>query len=170
MPKSTGKRFVCPRRWPLAKRLAQYTAAPNERGCTLWVGKSMSNGRGMMRWNRTLHMASRLAWIAARGPIPTGMCICHQCDTPACINIEHLFLGTQSDNIADMMSKGRGPCGVASGHAKLTDEQVHAIRADTRINTVIAADYGISFQQVSRIKRRQRWAHLLENTALFAGH
>ena len=49
----------------------------------------------------------RIAWEAARGPIPEGMVVCHHCDNPPCVNIEHLFLGTQADNLRDMRSKGR---------------------------------------------------------------
>jgi hypothetical protein len=51
--------------------------------------------------------AHRLAWEKANGPIPAGMYVCHTCDVPACVNVEHLFLGTQSDNMKDMAAKGR---------------------------------------------------------------
>jgi hypothetical protein len=51
--------------------------------------------------------AHRLAWEEANGPIPAGMYVCHTCDVPACVNVEHLFLGSQSDNMKDMAAKGR---------------------------------------------------------------
>lgn len=61
----------------------------------------------------------RLVWIEENGPIPTGMCVLHKCDNPPCINIDHLFLGTQSDNIDDMVRKGRHvPRSIAQTHCK----------------------------------------------------
>ena len=51
--------------------------------------------------------AHRAAWVDANGPISEGMCVLHRCDNPPCVNVDHLFLGTQADNIADMVAKGR---------------------------------------------------------------
>lgn len=79
-------------------------------GCIEWTGATNSNGYGHLgRGGRREPkvMAHRLAWELARGPIPAGMHVCHSCDNPPCCNVEHLFLGTRSDNMSDMVSKGR---------------------------------------------------------------
>jgi hypothetical protein len=90
---------------------------------------------------------------AAYGPVPPGMIVMHWCDNPACYNDLHLTLGTHADNAADKVAKGRQP-------TKLTIEQIQAIRRDTRKVREIAADYGIHFGQVSRIRNRRQWAWL----------
>jgi predicted NUDIX family phosphoesterase len=83
------------------------------------------------------------------GEIPDGLLVCHHCDNPSCVNPEHLFLGSQADNIADMRSKGRG------GHmTKLSQADVLAIRATTGVTQrLLAEEYGVTQQQISNIKR-----------------
>lgn len=76
-----------------------------EDGCWNWTRARYSSfGHGCYRGKH----AHRYAYESAFGPIPTGMLILHRCDNPACVNPEHLFVGTQGDNMRDMASKGRG--------------------------------------------------------------
>lgn len=76
--------------------------------CWLWAGaKSGTEGYGMLRVCKHPLSAHRLSWEIHNGPIPDGMVICHKCDTPDCVNPDHLFTGTQSDNIQDSVAKGR---------------------------------------------------------------
>jgi hypothetical protein len=100
-----------------------------------------------------------------KGDIPPGMCICHKCDTPACVNPDHLFLGTHADNNRDMRNKGRYVAiPVARGEdchlTKLTTEQVLRIRGDIRIGREIAKDYGVSTAAIYAIQNRKTWRHL----------
>ena len=128
-------------------------------GCWLWTAYRNRGGYGKARHGGKVHLAHRVSWEVHNGPIPAGMCVCHRCDTPSCVNPEHLFLGTQADNVRDMAAKGRGraPAGEAHRSAKLTAADVAAIRADGRTPRIIAAEYGVSRPQISAIRLGKNW-------------
>lgn len=75
--------------------------------CILWRGARYESGYGRDRVNGKTTTAHRATYIRAHGPIPDGMVVCHSCDNPPCVNIEHLWLGTQGENLLDMVAKGR---------------------------------------------------------------
>lgn len=76
-------------------------------GCWIWTGSTKPNGYGNINVAGKTLMTHRAAWLAFKGEIPNGMQVCHHCDTPACVNPDHLFLGSQKDNMDDMDAKGR---------------------------------------------------------------
>jgi uncharacterized protein YerC len=94
-----------------------------------------------------------------RGDIPEGMFVCHKCDTPRCVNPDHLFLGRAVDNVRDMFQKKRNGNGKgeAASAARLCAEQVAAIRTDPRPSRAVAADYGVSQATISAIWRGDSW-------------
>ena len=148
------------RGWSLRAKLAHYSR-PEPSGCILWIGSNDSRGYGVLWWNGRLDKAYRLAWQDINGLIPKGKSICHHCDTPACINPDHLFLGTHLDNMRDRDAKGRGPRGSMNGKAKLTDDQVREIYfASGSSMREIGARYGVTHSIVSEIKSRKIWRHL----------
>lgn len=129
-------------------------------GCWLWTGATAGRPRyGCVRFGKRKLRAHRVSWQIHRGRIPNGLLVCHNCDTPLCVNPDHLFLGTHADNQQDSVRKGRRPNqkGVANNQAKLTEREVAAIRADKRPQRQTAADYGIDQSQVSNIKRGKYW-------------
>lgn len=83
------------------------TPEPNS-GCWLWeLGQARFDGNGVVKHNRRQRIAHRVSYEIFHGPIPAGMFVCHKCDTPLCVNPDHLFLGTPKDNVDDMLRKGR---------------------------------------------------------------
>lgn len=151
------------RRWkrdcpPVIKSLQQrfdekYKVDPVS-GCWLWFG-AQTRGYGQISVGEKMFYAHRISYELHVGPIPKGLCILHRCDTPACVNFEHLWPGTTQDNTADRIQKGR-----QHGAAKLTEQQVLGIRIATGTQWEIASRYGIGQSQVSGIKNRKSWAHI----------
>lgn len=129
-------------------------------GCHIWVGAKLPRGYGVYRpYGRRgkRRYAHRHAWEIANGPIPEGMAICHRCDNPSCVNPDHLFMGTQADNMRDMAAKRRSTFGEANSQAKLKYSQVLEIRASRVSRREVAALYGISTGHVGLIRSGKRW-------------
>lgn len=142
-------------------QLGRYEADPNS-GCWLWTG-SLTKGYGKLGVGGKVLYAHRVFNEMSHGPIPDGVKICHRCDTPACVNPAHTFRGSQKDNLADAVSKGRHRAGRWCG--RLTEDQVRQIRSDHRKNSVIAAAYKVSRPTVSLIKRRRIWKWVTDKAA-----
>ena len=139
-------------------------------GCWNWIGFKNRKGYGTLTHRGKTYSAHRLSFQIQRGEIPKGegphgTCVLHRCDNPACVNPDHLFLGSNRDNIDDMLNKGRhrprwGAKGAINPSAKLTEAQAQAILDDPRPRFVIAREYGISWTMVNRIKTGENWKHL----------
>lgn len=134
-------------------------------GCWNWTG-SKCRGYGEFSTSAQGHArAHRVSYELAHGPIPKGMHCLHRCDNAACVNPEHLFLGTNVENMADMVSKGRSPKGAANGVATLTDEkvlQIRALRRSGKSSRELAVAFGVKPEHIRRIVRRGSWTHLPE--------
>lgn len=100
----------------LARFFVQTEATPWP-GCRLWTGLKNENGYGVTTVKRRKVLAPRVAWVVEhQREIPDGMLVCHRCDNPSCVLPDHLFLGTQADNVRDMIRKGRkAPCVTPTG-------------------------------------------------------
>jgi hypothetical protein len=170
-----------------AETIARFWAkVKRTQGCWLWSASKRSKGYGAFVWaDGSGHVvqgrAHRFAWELANGPIPVGACVLHRCDTPACVRVEHLFLGTRAENNADMRRKGRAVAGgtysrtgYARGekhhNARLTKSCVDGIRASRRAGMSygsIAKKYEISLSHAWRIANDRAWS---PNLAGKAGH
>lgn len=153
----------------IKERLDFYSIPEPNSGCLLWTGAAFEKRMGYGALNilgRGVVAAHRLAYELHYGPIPKGMFVCHKCDVPACINPDHLFLGTQADNVRDMHSKGRqakgnkGVFGKNHGMSRLNDDLVRRIRADKRTCREIAKEIGVSKGTVIFVKSGATWKHV----------
>lgn len=143
--------------------LSKVMFEPNT-GCWLWTGSvCLSGGYGQMSANGYPARAHRLSYELHKGIIPKGILVCHSCDTPSCINPDHLFLGTHLDNTKDMIRKGRNkykPCiGSENGNSKLTLSKVLEIRKyHLKISiSKLAKMYSVSKSTIDNIVLFKTW-------------
>lgn len=132
--------------------------------CWLWTGAKNRDGYGKLRLGERkagrFVRAHRLALALAKPSMfDPSLHVLHTCDNPACCRPSHLFQGTQADNNRDMHVKGRARAlrGEANPRAKLTEEQVRAIRADPRPKKTLARVYGVSRSAIQFIKSGRNW-------------
>ena len=143
---------------------------PPDLGCWDWVGPKTSAGYGhyyVGPAGANEHFyAHRMSHEIYIGPITAGQEVLHDCDRPTCVNPAHLIAGTHRQNMTQAFERGLFPPppggikGEQHGNAKLTEDDVRAIRADERTGREIAADYGISQQTVSLIRNGKLWKHV----------
>jgi hypothetical protein len=134
-------------------------------GCWLWTAYRNPCGYGMFYMDRALRSSHRVIYGLVVAEVPPGMCVLHRCDNPACVRPGHLFLGTQTENVADREAKGRGrhraSAGEANGSAKLTWGAVGEIRrryaAGGVSQQLLAREYGVSRSQISGIVAGVFW-------------
>lgn len=94
----------------LNQRFADKCGPKDSNGCIPWKGQKTAKGYGIVRIggvNSFRTTAHRVAWVLVHGDLKPGLCVLHKCDNPECVNPEHLFVGSQQDNVTDMVSKKR---------------------------------------------------------------
>ena len=139
--------------------LSAHTASDEKTGCLIWTGRTQKRFAYGYFYRRTrIIYAHRAAYIAAHGPIAKGLVVCHTCDNPSCIAIEHLRLGTQQDNLADMWSKGRGRWRSLLNRAQVLEIKRRLASAESVAS--IARDVGVGRGVIQAIKSGRTWGHL----------
>lgn len=141
-----------------------------ETSCWEWTRYKNEWGYGHFTRGKKRMLVHRRLFSWLYGPIPDGVLLCHHCDNPACVNPTHLYEGTPSSNMLDMVARGRGKfCrrpGERSPRAKLTEAQAREIADESRWHGVsqreIGEIYGVSQGIVSNIRKKRRWKHLWE--------
>lgn len=146
-----------------------------DESCWTWTSARNKSGHGRFAVWRHNHMtnlyAHRVSWQIHFGMIPDGLYICHRCDNPPCVRPDHLFMGTQTDNMHDAARKGRTaapasanplryPRGARHWNARLSEDQVRSIRASQESNRTLARRFGVSEGTVRRARSHEGWVHV----------
>ncbi len=150
------------KRRPLRERFAEKWQLDAATGCHVWIAATDTFGYGRIAiGDRRQGLTHRVSWELSRGQIPDGLCVLHRCDNPPCVNPEHLFLGTHTDNARDRSNKGRSMHGSGHVDAKLSEADVVEILRSALRNCDLAEHYGVSRPQISRIRHRVDWRHVV---------
>lgn len=155
-------------RTPVEARFWKYVSKTDS--CWLWTGATNTDGYGVIATYRgdgakVYRRAHVISWEWANGPVPKGMSVCHNCpggDNPACVNPDHLWLGTTRQNQADKARKGRAK-GSNNGQSKLDEPKVAAIKAMLSENITrraIAAEFGVTVSTIDHIATGLSWGHV----------
>jgi hypothetical protein len=129
----------------------------HDSGCWLWTAYCLKkNGYGFFRTPARHELAHRVSYRLFNGQLDARD-VMHKCDTPNCVNPEHLALGTRLENMQDAKRKGRMCFGERHGRSKLTDEQVESIRKSNKLQREIASEFGITQSHVSYLKSGKKW-------------
>ena len=145
---------------PAVERIMDMVEMIPESGCWIWMGPGKTHGQIKIHGIPSPQRVHRIIWEHKNGPIPDGKLVCHKCDIGFCCNPEHLFAGTQLDNMMDKVKKGRQARGETIGNAKLNSAQVIEIRRSDEPYRVLSNKYGVSKRAIKAVRSRQNWRHL----------
>lgn len=151
--------------WPmtasLESRFWQKVARVGDSECWEWLAFRNPSGYGMIRNGSVMALAPRVAWVIANGPVPDGKHVLHTCDNRGCVNIEHLYVGTNRDNIQDKVRRGRASFphperrGEKHPMAKLSDAEAALIRETPKRHgsgVELARRFNVSVATISKIR------------------
>jgi hypothetical protein len=157
----------------VAKFWSKVDRSGDRGACWTWRGRTNRRRNGAISYGAFSvtgkdYSSHRLSWLLSKGDIPDGLCVCHRCDNVTCVNPDHLFLGTQSENMRDCISKGRdkilhGLPGESHGYAKLTEGDVLEIRRLLASGVSCASlgrQYRVNQKTIYWIQIRRNWKHL----------
>lgn len=145
--------------------------------CWQWTGVRIKRGYGRIKKDRKSVLATHVSMELAGIDVPSGMCCCHKCDNPSCVNPDHIFIGTQKDNVRDAAKKDKmsrhgdqngtrkrpesRPKGEENGRSKLTEHDARFIFKHRHLPLeLLAKTFGVSVSTVSKINLQKTWKHL----------
>lgn len=146
----------------IEKRFFQHIVA-GDNGCIHWTGAKNGKGYGLFYHDGRQRRATHASWFIAHGVWPEDQ-VLHTCDNPGCVAPDHLMLGSNRDNVDDMLTKGRQLKGEDKPSAKLTEDVVLEIRrrgaAGTHTFAQMAAEFGVKADTIARAMHGETWSHL----------
>lgn len=159
---ANGEEYQMRRRFgTIEERIDINTIPEPMSGCFLWTGGITGKGYGTIWANGKQCAVHTINYEKKNGPIPDGLILRHKCDVRICVNPDHLETGTRADNIADMDKRGRrGNVGMGHYLAKLTDDDVRAIRASSESARIVGKRYGIAKATAIKIRAGDAWKHV----------
>lgn len=135
--------------------------------CWLWTASLSTHGYGQVGVGPLIRRCHRVAWELINGPLPNAIRLCHRCDVRRCVRPDHMFLGTQADNLTDMRAKGRWKAtprfGVDNPRAHFTDDEIVTIRrrfAQGETCSHISRHFSVYPSTISSIVKRHTWKHI----------
>lgn len=155
MPKGVYERKLK----PLEERFEGKYIIDETTGCWLWQGAT-SSGYGVLGRGKSGEgtiRASRVSYLKHNGPLKDEDIICYKCHNPLCVNPEHIYAGTRSDNQMDRVKDRTSNRGERHGNSKLTEEQVKEIRTYPKGYIITARKFGVSPELIRRIRKRDLW-------------
>lgn len=160
----SGQSLHRPQGLSLEEAFNFYERRVTDTGCIEWLGPLDVNGYGAMAFKGKNLKSHRVAYELSHTHAPGALVVRHRCDNPPCVNPEHLELGTQVDNMRDMIERGRNRKGEECSYSRLTDQKVREIRSRYIPRKVsqqaLADEYGVSREMIRDIVLRRKWAHV----------
>jgi hypothetical protein len=147
-------------RIPLFDKIERNITRIPESGCWIWMSTIEKSGYGRVCSGKKPFYAHRVSYEQKHGPIPNGMMALHHCDVKCCVNPDHIFVGTQQDNMTDKVRKNRQAKGINHGNAKLTEDQVREIKSSSETSIKLSAKFNYSASMIRAIKNGYIWKHL----------
>lgn len=147
------------------ERFWKFVSVPEDNdGCWDWTGRKNYKGYGVMKINRRNVQSHRFSYeLHQKQEIPLGLLACHKCDNPACVNPDHIFIGTIQENNLDRDRKSRKAVGERNGKSKLTEERVRSIKillSQKVSDSEIARRFGLWYTTVRAIRLGITWSHV----------
>jgi hypothetical protein len=159
----TGKQRWYSGEWRPGPFVARVNVPVDPSACWTWTGSIHPKGYGYVHFDGRWGKAHRVAYALAYGHLPAELHVLHRCDNPPCVNPDHLFVGTNTDNIADRVRKGRSRSlrGAEHPQAKLTEADVREILSSGEPQRRAAKRYGVTKALIQFIRHRKLWTHVV---------